>query len=77
MTHKSKISLGHPWHKKPKKIDLSHTKIIEIPEFFKQIPSLIKLDLSWTRITEIRAGVFVNLPKLMILNLSKNVNLDQ
>ena len=45
------------------------------PKAFNDLPSLEKLDLSSSGITEIKKGVFVNLPKLKVLNLQLNHSL--
>ncbi len=70
-----KITENHPWYKKITKLDLCGAKIEKIPESLRYMHSLIKLDLSDTRITEIKSGIFTNLPKLKELNLSWNESL--
>ena len=45
------------------------------PKAFYDLPGLVKLWLAEVKITEIKAGIFVNLPKLKFIDLSRNMNL--
>ena len=65
----------NPWYKKLKVLDLSRTGITKVPNSINSMKFIRIINLSDTFITEIKAGVFENLPKLRKLNFFWNKSL--